>query len=278
MPAYLPDGPLSVDELSCALRRAPETLGVSDFAVLRALQYQAHDGLWWPFAVGLRVGAKVGEPLLYEQGPVRFTESIHSLLDVADGDALLGIFEPWRGEGIVPGTANDLCYFYRHPSGDLWGELPCWTSSLPRRRVQGALQAPTPPRWAQRLPTGEYATSIAKAAAMWLEVPQLSDRSQSSEEFYLCIADSRARITAVRRNGGTIEVGLAGSTVESLEVTAIMSRLSKQGKIERVECQVERFPGGASFQSIDETAVGFELDVVDAEGFRYDYRSEDAGM
>jgi hypothetical protein len=208
-------GQISLADFLGSLGHITEVLDSAAAIHHRVVAYQDGREHWTVYASGLYVALPDSHELstVDTLGPLTLVSHRGSPSDVDDPDKFRDFVHSWPklvgGGPLERKGFNEPLLVERYPSDQGPQGYPCWRTS-----IYYATSTPDPPP--PRGPffdsaTKRFAETAADASVNWLQDEVYRQGSTPSSALRVVVVDPRARITAIRRGGDTVDVVVHGS-------------------------------------------------------------------
>jgi hypothetical protein len=233
---YLPrSGQISFLELTGRIGSVSTSLGSPDVIEQRVVAYRDKDGRWIVYAAGLYVGyPPLGEsPQVLRLGPLSLISYRGTPTDANTPDRFLEFIYSWptiAGEGELRRLGfGDHVTVDRAGSDEGPAGYPCWRSSL--YYTPSAADAPPPQGPFFDQTTRRYAERASDAAVSWLSDEVYRQGSSPNSSLRVAIADPRARMTRLSREGDSVNIAVVGTQPE-MDLDVVVQTVGYSGNQE----------------------------------------------
>jgi hypothetical protein len=209
-------GQISLADLLDFIARAPAALDCVPVIDHRVVAYQDDHARWVVYASGLYVGVPNETRTVERLGPLTLVSHRATPGAIDSPDKFRDFVHQWphltAGGELLRQGFNESLLVERYSSD--YGPLayPCWRTSL-----YYATLAPDPlpsrgPFYDES--TDRFAETVADASVQWLNDEVYRQGSSPSSSLRIVIVDPRARLTAIRRSGDTVNIVVDGTRPE----------------------------------------------------------------
>src|SRR5450759_2696494 len=215
---------IGLSDLCAAIGSVVQVLRATEVVDHRLVVYKNLEGLWVVYAAGLYVGVPFPDkgPGAQQLGPLTLVSYRGAPSDVDTPDRFRDFIHLWpaiAGRGELPRRGlGDPVQVERYSSDQGPFGYPCWRASL--YYVSSTADSPAPRGPFYDKATNRFAETVADAAVDWLRDDVYRQGSTPSPSLRVVVADPRARFTAIRRRGDSVDLVVHGSRPE-MDLTVV---------------------------------------------------------